>query len=283
MVRGHPKLDITYNYDAANKTVHVFITQTQSGNPFRLPFAIDVYEGGAKKRYHVWMNDATDTFSFAVNSKPELINVDGDKALLCQKNDHKSLDEFIYQYDHAGLYVDRREAVVFAAGHETDPKALAFLEKTLNDKSWRIRSFTLTQFNMDNDTVKRSIENYLVTVAKNDSRKTVKAQAIEMLGRYKNVAYKPLFMKALYDSSYTVAGNALTALALIDDAAAGSEAKKLMLQPAKGALKEALFSYTDESKFDSLATVFNDLPFGNAKVIMLPAFANFLARVKKHR
>ena len=277
---GHPKLDINYDYDAAGKTAKVFITQTQSGKPFIFPFAIDVYEGGAKKRYNVWMNHAADTFSFPVNSRPDLVNVDGDKILLCEKNDNKSLQEFIYQYNHAGLYVDRREAVVFAAKNQTDAAALNFLEKALSDKSWRIRSFTLDQFNMDNDTVKHAVESYLVTVAKNDSRKTVKAQAIEMLGKYKNAAYKPLFIKAVTDSSYTVAGNALNALAIIDEAAAEAEAKKLSAQPSKGALRDALFAYTDESKFDSLASVFESLPVGNAKFNMVPSFCNFLGRVK---
>ena len=277
---GHPKLDINYDYDAANKTAKVFIAQTQSGKPFKLPFAIDVYEGGAKKRYNVWMNDATDTFSFAVNSRPDLINVDGDKVLLCEKKDHKPLEDFIYQYNHAGLYVDRREAIVFAAKNETDTKALSFLEKALSDKSWRIRSTILDQLNMDNDTVKRSVESYLVTIAKTDSRKTVKAQAIQMLGKYKNTAYKPLFMKAVTDSSYTVAGNALEALSIIDDAAAETEAKKLLAQPAKGVLRDALFGYTDENKFDSLAAVFDGMPLNGAKFNMLPSFTNFLGRVK---
>ena len=277
---GHPKLDINYSYDAATKTAKVFMTQTQAGNPFKLPFAIDVYEGGAKKRYNVWMNDATDTFSFAANAKPDLINVDGDKALLCEKNDNKPLEEFMYQYDHAGLYVDRREAVVAAAKEQTNTKALDFLEKTLSDKSWRIRSFALDQFNMDNDTVKTAIEKYLVKVATNDTRRTVKAQAIKILGMYKNVAYKPLFIKAVSDSSYTVAGNALEALAIIDAAAAETQARMLITKPAKGALKDALFAYTDESKFDSLATKFDEMPVNGAKFNMLPAFTNFLSRVK---
>jgi aminopeptidase N len=277
---GHPKLDINYDYEAVTKSAKVFIKQTQPGDPFKLPFAIDVYVGGAKKRYNVWMNDASDTFSFVANSKPDLINVDGDKILLCEKNDKKNLDEFIYQYNHAGLYVDRREAVVFASKHSTDTKALNFLEKALSDKSWRIRSFTLTLLNMDNDTVKRSVETYLANVAKNDTKKIVKAQAIEMLGKYKKTDYKPLFLKAIYDSSYTVSGNALEALAKIDDAAAESAAVKLSGQPAKGVLKEALLAYTNENKFDSLATVFDNLPVNGSKFNMLPGFANFLGRVK---
>ncbi len=277
---GHPKLNINYEYDAASKTAKIFMSQVQGGMPFKLPFAIDVYEGGAKKRYNVWMNDASDTFSFAANNKPDLINVDGDKVLLWEKNDNKTLDEFIYQYNHAGLYVDRREALVYATKQQAEPKSLDLLSKMLSDKSWRIRSTTLDFLNMNNDTVKRFMEPFLVTVAKSDARRTVKAHAIQLLGSYKNVAYKPLFMKALYDSSYTVSGNALTALSMIDDASAETEARKLSAQPAKGSLKDALFAYTDESKFDSLSTKFDELPLNNTKFNMLTGFSNFLARVK---
>ena len=138
--------------------------------------------------------------------------MDGDKILLCEKTDNKPLEDFIYQYNKAGLYVDRREAIEFAAKHQTDAKALDLLEKALSDKSWRIRSFTLDQFNMDNDTVKQSVEKYLVPIAQKDTKKTIQAQAIGMLGKYKKTEYKPFFMKAVNDSSYSVAGNALEAL-----------------------------------------------------------------------
>jgi aminopeptidase N len=105
---GHPKFEINYDYDAPGKTAKVFIKQTQNCNVFRLPIAIDVYEGGNKKRYNVWMEHQADTFSFAANTKTDLINVDGDKILLCEKTDNKRFDEFIYQYKNSGLYVDKR-------------------------------------------------------------------------------------------------------------------------------------------------------------------------------
>jgi len=258
----------------------VFMQQTQSGPPFTLPFAIDVYAGGVKKRYNVWMKDMSDTFSFPAASLPDLINVDGDKMLLCEKEDDKPLSAFIYQYDHAGLYVDRREAVMAAAKQQTQPVALAFLQRALGDRSWRIRSNILSEIDITNDTVKNAMESYLVKEAENDSRKTVKAQAIQLLAKYKNPAYKPLLLKAVYDSSYTVAGAALEALALIDDAAAESVAKQLKKQPAKGALQNALFAYTDENKYDSLSAIFAGLPFGDPKFEMLPSFASFMSRVK---
>ncbi len=61
---GHPKLDIIYGYDEATKNATVKIKQTQTGQVFTLPFAIDVYKGGNKKRYKVWMKDTTAQFSF---------------------------------------------------------------------------------------------------------------------------------------------------------------------------------------------------------------------------
>ena len=43
----------------------VIIEQTQKTDKvFRLPLAIDVYNGATKKRYNVWVENKIDTFSF---------------------------------------------------------------------------------------------------------------------------------------------------------------------------------------------------------------------------
>ncbi len=60
---GHPELDISYSYDAVAKKASVYIKQVQAGEKlFRLPFAIDVYQGANKKRYPVWAQNRVDTF-----------------------------------------------------------------------------------------------------------------------------------------------------------------------------------------------------------------------------
>lgn len=277
---GHPKLDISYSYDAAGKTAKVFIQQTQSNKVFSLPFVIDVYEGGSKKRYKVWMKQPTDTFSFAANVKPDLINVDGDKILLCEKTDRKPLEDFIYQYAHAGLYRDRREAIVFAAQNQKDKKALDFLKSALRDQSPRLRLLVLDSLHMSNDTVKKSLESVLENMAKTDAKAWVRAKAIELLGNYKKAVYKPLFMSAVTDSSYSVAGTALEALVKIDSTAAMNEIKRIAAQPAKGELRNVLIRYADEKSFDSLAAQFDKLAFGSSKLAMLPPFSDFLSRVK---
>ncbi len=277
---GHPILDIKYKYDDASKTATVFMRQTQPAKVFTLPFAIDVYEGGNKKRYKVWMKDSADTFSFKVNAKPDLINVDGDKVLLCRKNDDKTLDEFIYQYQHAGLYVDRREAIVAAAQKQTDPKALDFLKTALNDKSYRLRLLTLNSLNANSDTVKKALETVLASMAKSDSSSLVKAKAIELLGGYKNATYKSLFVSAVTDSSYSVAGAAIEALGKTDSTAAVEAVAKIASQPAKGALRSALIHYSDESHFDVVSKQFDALPFGEEKFELLSPFADYIGKIK---
>lgn len=282
---GHPKLDIDYNYDAAAKIAKVFIKQNQSEKIFKLPVAIDVYLGGEKKRYNIWFENQADTFSFPAANKPDLINVDGDKILLCEKTEHKTLDNYIFQYKNAGLYVDRREAIDYAARtQEEDPKALDFLKTALKDKYYGLRLYTLQKLNLGNDSVKKSVEPMLADMAKNDPKSTVRAGAIAALGKYKKDLYKELFLISANDSSYSVAGNALIALDAIDSTAALNKANILSVQHVKGTLSEAisnmLFKYSNENAFDSLAARFDNLPTGNEKFMMLQPFANYLKRVK---
>lgn len=277
---GHPKLDITYNYDDATKTASVLMKQTQQAQIFTLPFAIDIYQGGNKQRYKVWMKDSTDTFSFKVNGKPDLINADGDKVLLCEKQENKTMDEYTFQYKNAGLYKDRRESIAYALNNKKDDKTIAFLKMALSDKSYRLRNFILTSASMQNDTVKKVIEPLLIVIANTDSSKIVKAKAIELLGNYKNKTYETLFANSVSDSSYTVAGASLEALGKIDSIAAQKAADKMADQPSKGALQFALIRYSDESKFDDISSRFEKMGLNSGKFQMVMPFADYLGNVK---
>ena len=254
--------------------------QTQQGQIFTLPFAIDIYQGGKEQRYKVWMKDSTATYSFKVNGKPDLINADGDKVLLCEKQENKTLDEYTFQYKNAGLYRDRREAIAWVLNNKKDDKGIAFLKMALGDKSYRLRNFILTSVDIHNDTVMKAIEPLLVVVANSDSSKIVKAKAIELLGNYKNKIYTTLFANSIADSSYSVAGAALEALGKIDSAAAQAAADKIANQPAKGALQFALIRYSNESKFDEISDRFNKAGLNSGGFQMIASFADFLGNVK---
>jgi len=279
---GHPKLSINYNYAPTGKTAKVTIKQTQTGKIFKMPVAIDVYEGTAKKRYKVWLEHPVDTFVFNTVSKPDLINVDGDKILLCEKDDPKTLDNYIFQYKNAGLYLDRREAIEFAARNQADDhKALDFMKEALKDKYYGLRLFALERLNLINDSVKKLVEPLIVDMVKNDPKSLVRAGAIRALGKYKNIVYKPLFLKAIKDSSYSISGSALVALTAIDTTAALENAKEISTQHVQGELFDAvtnvLFNNSGEADFDSLLIRFRDLSIGE-KFSVLQPYANMLKR-----
>jgi aminopeptidase N len=282
---GHPKLDISYDYDQSKGIAKVFVRQTQTGKTFRLPVAVDVYQGGKKVRYKMWLEHQADTLLFPSQTRPDLINVDGDKILLCEKSDHKTSDNFIFQYKNAGIYMDRREAIDYAVLKQTsDSKAAGLMLTALNDRYKGLRIYAIQRLNLRNDSLKGAAEPVLAGIANNDPVKVVRAAAIRALGNYKNNKYKELFNRSINDSSYSVSGNALTALAMIDSTSAISKAKELSLQKVKGELSRAidnvLYTYAGENDFDSLAARFDRLPSWNSKIQLLQPFAGYLKKIR---
>lgn len=282
---GHPEVSIDYLYNDAAGNVKVIIKQNQkSGKIFTLPIAIDIYSGTNKTRNNVWVKNAVDTFSFNYTKRPDLINVDGDKVMLWDKKDSKTLDNYIHQYKYAGNYIDRREAIEFAARNQNDSKARELLKSALKDKFYGLRKLTLDLIDLRNETMKKEAEPILLDLIKNDKVSTVRGNAIGRLAEYEKPEYKDLFKNATRDSSYTVAGNALGALGLLDETEAMKIAKELKKAPAKGALKTAITSIIagsgDESLAEEIIGGFKELPVSQQKFEALNSLASYLAALK---
>ena len=282
---GHPSVTIDYIYDDAAGKVNVIIKQIQkSGKLFILPIAVDIYNGANKVRYNVWAKNAVDTFTFNYSKHPDLVNVDGDKILLWNKKDNKTLDNFIHQYKYAGKYVDRLEAIQFAAKTQDDPKALDLLKTALKDKYHGLRNAALFSLDLKNEKVKQAVEPIILDLAKNDKKSTARANAISQLGQYKKAEYIPLFKAATTDSSYSVSGNALDALLEVDKDAAMTIAKQLDTKPAKGTLKSSLqgakAASGDESLEEEIIGEFNKMPVSNQKFNALGTLGIYLGALK---
>jgi aminopeptidase N len=263
---GHPKVTIDYSYDTAAAKINVAITQTQGvEHLFRIPLSIDVYDAGGKKSYPICVTREKEVFAFACPSPPDLVNVDAAKVTLWDKKDNKTIRNFIFQYAHAGNYVDRREAIAECARHPSDPEALGLVVKALKDPYYGIRLYALQQLNMKSDTVRQQVAGALQEVARTDPNSVVRARAIELLGTYRNKDFQPIFAANLYDSSYWAAGAALTALAAVDSAAALAAAEKEMPFPMKRRLLVAvigvLMDYGSEEQFDFIASKYAVEPF----------------------
>jgi aminopeptidase N len=283
---GHPKFSIDYQYDDAAGKANVIIRQTQNTSKvFRIPMAIDVYEGTAKTRYPVCIEHLVDTFTFSYKIKPSLINIDADNIILCEKQDNKTLDNYIFQYSHAGLYLDRLEAITICAQNQDDPKARELLKHALKDRYFGLRRFTLEHLDMKNDTVRLLVEPSLIDLARSDPNRRVKGYAIYLLGSYKNPVYKSIYVKAFEDSSYTVSGDALEALNFIDTAMALNLAKKIKNDPEKDWLLIerliVLTEYGNEEDFDYITSQLKDILVTNSgSLFVIEPYIPYLDKVK---
>lgn len=282
---GHPKLTIDYLYDDAAGKLRVVVAQTQKEKIFRLPVSIDLYYGDHKERHRVWLESKADTITFSYTKRPDLVNVDADKILVCEKKDNKTLDNYIFQYKYAGLYLDRREAIDFCAKIQDDPKALGLLKTALKDRFYGLREYAISSLDLDKKNVKDAMEPQLADLAKNDPKSLVRALAIEQLGLYDKEVYKPLFVHATTDSSYSVAGNALMALSDIDSTGAFKLADKFAAQPAKGNLQSAIAAIFiqsgDLSHVDLVTDGFISMPVSQKKMDALPGFALLMLKTSR--
>ncbi len=275
---GHPIVKIDYAYDDAAGKASVIIEQTQKTDKvFRLPLAVDVYNGSAKKRYKVWTENKIDTFTFSYTQRPDLINVDADKVMLWAKTDNKTDANFIQQWKNAPLYMDRREALDYFA-----KKSMKELAEGLKDKYAALRRSTIqklgeSKFAKDADVIS-GIEN----LANTETDKKTKAAAIRFLGKLKDARYKDLFTKNVSDSSYTVSGAALQALIMLEPETAYTLAKKYS-NDAKGdlgdAIAEIIMSKGNESDFEFILNLYDKSAPSQDKLTSSETFCAFLEKV----
>jgi aminopeptidase N len=245
---GHPVININYKWNDTTKIETVYLQQNQEGQTFTLPMAIDIYTNGKKERHQVWMRSRADTLTFKTSAKPDLVNVDADKVLVTKKTDNKTLDEFVFQYFTAPLYLDRFEAIEAASKNQDDKGAQKVLIAALNDRFSGLRKKTIDIMVANKEDIRkinRQLRNaavpVLVTLAQNDKNTLVRASAIRALVPLKDPAYLQLFKDALNSESYEVAGSALFGIAAIDTAAAMKLAKGIE-NDNEGMLTQAIIS-----------------------------------------
>ncbi|RWY49426.1 M1 family metallopeptidase [Mucilaginibacter gilvus] len=280
---GHPVLNISYKWDDATKTQTVYLQQTQDGNDFTLPMAIDIYAGGKKTRHQVWMREKTDTLTFLVASKPDLVNVDGDKILLTKKTDSKTLDEYAFQYFNAPLFLDRYEAVDFAKTRQNEKAAQKIIIAAMQDKFYPLRIKAIVAANLTSyDDVRNAAVPVLVKLAQTDDNNLVRAAAITALGRLKASGNMNLFKQALTSQSYAIQGAAMNAIGMISPTDAVALAKTYQ-NDAEGALKQAVLGVYSANGTDAEWPYYYDAFKNgdpNAQFQMIRKTAEYAGRVK---
>ncbi len=223
---GHPKIDISYDYNTIQKKVTVNVLQLQA-NEFKFPLAIDIFENGKKTRHQVFVNARDASFTFSYSKQPTLIQINADGVLLCEVLENKILSDYIFQLKNAENYIHRREALLEVAKKQDDKNAFNAIAEAMNDKSYKIRILALEKIDLINKFSKRATIQQIIQIANNDKKTLVQAAAIQTLGKLTDVELKPIFANALNSKSYSVLGKALVAMYYVDKQLAINKSREL--------------------------------------------------------
>ncbi len=251
---GHPKLDISYDYNELRKTVTVNVFQTQTED-FKFPLAIDVFEGNKVTRHTVFVNRKESSFTLPYTKQPKLIQINADGVLLCDVNENKVLSDYIFQLRNARSYIHKREALLEVATKQDDNKAFDAIANALNDDFYLIRKMALENINLINKFSKRQAIEKIKQIANNDPKTVVQAAAVETLGKLTDPELKPIFVKSLESKSYSVIGKALVAMYYVDKPLAVSKSKELPLEVKKIIATPLTRIYLEENDEDELTFI----------------------------
>lgn len=223
---GHPKLDVSFDYNTLRNTVTVNIIQLQN-NPFQFPLVIDIFEGTRRTRHAVFVKGKDASFTFPYMKQPTFIQVNSDAILLCEINENKVLSDYIFQLKNAENYTHRREALLEVAKKQDDKLAFNAIANAMSDESYKIRILAIEKIDLINKFSKKAVINKIMKIANSDSKTLVQAAAIETLGKLTDPELKEIFVTALESKSYSVLGKGLVAMYYVDKELAINKSKEL--------------------------------------------------------
>lgn len=211
LTEGHPVLEIEQEYDEEEKQVKVQIRQTQKGTVFRLPMSVDIYHAnGDVERKEIEVKEASQSFAFAVEEAPKLVNVDAEKYLLVDKSDSKPLEMCAYQLNNAPLFLDKYEAILRMARYQKDNSNVhKSIFNALDADFWAIRKLAVERIEVNFEDTKTAVLEKIQQMALEDDKSLVRQAAVERLGELQDSTFIPVLLKVVQDSSYLVMATAL--------------------------------------------------------------------------
>ncbi len=208
LASGHPVLSIQTSYNPEKKESVINIRQKQdlSKTPlYRIPMAIDIYYQGKMERKEVVLDKQDQTFTFLTESTPDLINVDAEKYILAEKTEAKPLSQYVFQYRHAPLFMDRLEAVLMLQTLAKDKEARETLTEALKDKSWYIRRLAVKFIANSDQTERAKLYQQVSEIALHDEVSHVRAAAIEVLSKtFSSMDNSAIFNQTAKDKASSV-------------------------------------------------------------------------------
>jgi len=289
---GHPVLKVVYNYNDTTQKLTVTVTQTQteakaadSNFAYQLPLKAAIIYNNEKTivNWNITKKKETFVYDYKNGQKPTIIP-DCEHVLPGEVKDTKKQPQWLEQFVHSDDYVSKRLAITAAGKSTSDSASQAIIDLALNDPLASIRRNALAQLEkIQSEKYHRRWVDKVIAMTLNDNNNEVRATAFSVLGEWKTAAAKQNMIKVLHDSSYSVAGNALTALDKIDKDTAYILAKSLIATDPKSTLDGAVWRIVcKKGADDDIALIEKKAPYvmGTSKFSFAFSMNSYLKYVK---
>ncbi|MBK7666370.1 MAG: M1 family peptidase [Sphingobacteriaceae bacterium] len=238
LAKGHPILNVTKNYDEASHKLFVKVEQKQDFTEvplYKLPINIDIYWGGKVDRQLVWVEEASQTFTFDFATAPNLVNFDSERQLLAKIKYEKTKEEYLFQAANAPLWGDRDEALNYFSKKLSDKDIYEAVKKMAQSDKWSgIRLDAVSYLGDNAKGTEEDLKSLLVNIANNDANTKVRAEVIHGLSlHFKGEDLNALYEKGLSEQSYAINGESLEAMTKVNPTVASQKAKTLENETGK--------------------------------------------------
>ncbi|GJM27544.1 MAG: aminopeptidase [Cyclobacteriaceae bacterium] len=210
---GHPELQVSTEFSDDALTLSLFQIQDRSSAPlYRLPIEVEFWHHQEKTVETIELSKEAQDFNFPMTTAPDLVVIDPRNVLLAEIHYEQSRQALIHQYRVSSGGMTRYKALEKLLEDSVDSQIVAVFMDALEDSFWVNRQLTVNAFESYPEEQPESLVTKLRTIAASDPNTQVRADAITVLSSFENGdIYLPLYLEALRDSSYAVAGAGLTA------------------------------------------------------------------------
>jgi aminopeptidase N len=226
---GHPVLDVKYSSD--EDSIYVDITQKHNidlGQVYNLPMKINVFYGDVVMTYPVVYKYVKQRFSFPALGFPDLIDIDAERVLLCEKKENKTLKQYAFQLNHNTRYATRVEALDgLKESIGKDETATNAYRQMLEAPEWIWRREAIRKMRSDSLTQTVFLDE-IKDKAITDTSAQVRNEALIYLLATNRKDLQAVYETALKDISYRCVANGLEGIETSDTTLSTDFAKQLI-------------------------------------------------------
>jgi len=216
---GHPILEVSYDWNAENQeiTVRVQQVQNQAEHPlYDLPTTVDFYSGGRRVSHPIRLDEAENTFTFALPAEPDWMQLDGGHLLLAEIRENRPIETFWKQWEQGRYLMDRWTALEVLMQLDNPAAHDRWIEAALADPAPQIRKMALEKLEGWRSEKSDLWVETVFAMASGDANHDVRSKAIEVYNGRFDQFDSQLYFQWLNDSSYAVSAAALRAFASRD-------------------------------------------------------------------